>query len=58
MPEYELEVETEMSVICDSFPHTREGYTLALEKIDRLRKMCKIMSARINSSRDGIIYNF
>jgi len=53
---YEVELESITNIRLVEFPHNREGFILAMELIESLRK--DLISASIVSPRDGIIYNY
>lgn len=54
---YELQTETTTCLSFSIFAHTREGLTLAFERIQELRNAGNLLFASIVSSRDGEVYS-
>jgi hypothetical protein len=53
---YELIIGTEACTSFSNHPHTREGLTKALDRVDRVRSKDGFQYAKIISDRDGEVF--
>ena len=53
---YELILMTDACDSFSNFPHTREGLTEALDRVDKVRSRDGFQSANIVSDRDGEVF--
>ena len=53
---YELMIDTDNFTAFSTYPHTREGLSQALNRVDKVRSRDGFQSAKITSSRDGEVF--